>query len=144
GGDRIMTQGLVTEISGGIARMTIDRPESRNALSAEIIQAMIGFAREVEADPSVRVLLIDGAGEHFMAGGDVKGMVDVLSLPPDEIRADFERRSADAAPLWITLARMPQPVVCKVRGFAAGAALSLVAGADIAVASDTARFLLAH
>lgn len=139
-----MIDGLVTRISDGIARMTIDRPEARNAMSAPIIQAMAAFAREVEADPSARVLLISGTGDHFMAGGDVKGMTGALALPPAERRADFAQRSVDAAPLWLTLERMPQPVVCKVRGYSAGAALSFVAGADLTIASDTAKFLLAH
>lgn len=138
------TPGLRTQIDGPIARMTLDRPEARNALSAEIIQGMIEFVRRLEFDPEVRVLLISGAGEHFMAGGDVKGMTEVLSRSKAEIRANFEQRSVDAAPLWLTLERMPQPVVCKVRGFAAGAALSFVAGADYTLASDTAKFLLAH
>jgi 2-(1,2-epoxy-1,2-dihydrophenyl)acetyl-CoA isomerase len=139
-----MSSGLNTDIRDGIARMTIDRPEARNAMSADIIQEMIGFVREIEGDASVRVLLISGTGDHFMAGGDVKGMTDILNEPKAAIGADFERRSADAAPLWLALERMPQPVVCKVRGFAAGAALSFVAGSDITVCSDTAQFLLAH
>jgi len=137
-----MTEGLLTEIEGGIARMILNRPEARNALSSEIIQAMIAFARKVEVDRSVRALLVTGAGAHFMAGGDVKGMAELITLSPQDLGASFERKSIDAAPLWITLERMPQPVVCKVRGFAAGAALSFVAGADIAIASDNAQFVL--
>lgn len=139
-----MTEGLLTEITDGVARMTLNRPEARNALSSEIIQAMIAFVRRIEADPSVRVLVVTGTGDHFMAGGDVKGMADLMALSRQEIGAEFEQKSVDAAPLWITLERMPQPVVCKVRGFAAGAALSFIAGADITIASDTAQFLLAH
>lgn len=137
-------EGLKTEITHGIARMIIDRPEARNAMTGEIIQAMIEFVRQIEHDPAVRVLLISGSGDHFMAGGDVKGMADILAEPKAVIAANFEQRSVDAAPLWLTLERLQQPVVCKVRGFAAGAALSFVAGADITVCSDNAQFLLAH
>lgn len=143
-GEIAVADGLLAEVEGPIARLTLNRPEVRNALSGEIIGAMIGFARRVETDPSIRVLLITGAGDHFMAGGDVKSMTAALSLSKPELSADFEQKSIDAAPLWLTLERMPQPVVCKVRGFAAGAALSFVAGADYTIASDTAQFLLAH
>lgn len=143
-GNHRMTQGLITEIVDGVARMTIDRPEARNAISGELIKAMTDFARQVEGDRSAKVLLISGTGDHFMAGGDVKGFTAALTMSKAEMRADFEQRAIDAGPLWVTLERMPQPVICKVRGFAAGLALSFIAGADMAIGSNTAKFLLAH
>jgi 2-(1,2-epoxy-1,2-dihydrophenyl)acetyl-CoA isomerase len=79
-----------------------------------------------------------------MAGGDIKGFDDVMDQPPLQRSANFQRRSDDAAPLWLTLEQMPKPVVVAVRGFAAGAAISLVAGADLVIASETAAFVLAH
>jgi 2-(1,2-epoxy-1,2-dihydrophenyl)acetyl-CoA isomerase len=138
------SQNLLTEIRGGVARITINRPETRNALSGELLQDMLKFVLEVEHNQQVRAVVITGAGEHFAAGGDVKSFASALSMPPEELRADFERRSAEAAPLWLALHRLPQPVVCAVRGFSAGAALSFIAGADYAIASDNAKFLLAH
>ena len=139
-----MTEDLLLEVSEGIARMTINRPQARNALTPGMIQAMLHFCQKIELDGAVRCLVITGAGEHFMAGGDVKGFLDVIDLSPEELRSNFMQRSIDAGPLWSTLERLPQPVLCSVRGFAAGVALSLVAGADLVVASDTAKFLLAH
>jgi 2-(1,2-epoxy-1,2-dihydrophenyl)acetyl-CoA isomerase len=139
-----MTEDLLTEIKDGIARVTINRPTQHNAISGEMLQDMLKFVLHVEADPDVRVLLITGAGPNFAAGGDVKSFGSVITMEPEDLRADFERRSEDAAPLWLALERIPQPVVCAVRGFAAGAALSFIAGADYAIASDNAKFLLAH
>jgi len=139
-----MSQDLLTSIDGGIARMTINRPQARNAMTAAVIQEMLEFCRGIEHDSAVRCLAISGAGEHFMAGGDVKGFLEVIDKPAEELRSNFEQRSIDAAPLWIILERMAHPVVCSVRGFSAGAALSFVAGADITIASDNAKFLLAH
>jgi len=139
-----MTDHLLTEINNGIARITINRPDQNNAISGEMLQDMLAFVLGVETRSDVRALLITGAGPHFAAGGDVKSFASVLDMPAEDLRADFERRSLDAAPLWLALARLPQPVVCAVRGFSAGAALSFVAGADYAIASDTAKFLLAH
>jgi 2-(1,2-epoxy-1,2-dihydrophenyl)acetyl-CoA isomerase len=139
-----MTEHLKISIVDGVARMIIDRPEVRNAMTAAVIQEMLAFCRSIENDPAVRVLFIGGAGEHFMAGGDVKGFLEVLDQTEAELRCNFEQRSLDAAPLWVLLERMPKPVVCGVRGFSAGAALSFVAGADLTIASDNAQFLLAH
>lgn len=139
-----MSEDLLTSISDGIARMTINRPQARNAMTNVVIQDMLAFCRSIENDPAVRCLSISGTGEHFMAGGDVKGFMDVIDQPADVLRPNFEQRSIDAAPLWIILERMSKPVVCSVRGFSAGAALSFVAGADLTIASDNAKFLLAH
>ncbi len=121
-----MSQDLVCSLAQGIARMMINRPDARNAMTGSVIQEMLAFCRRIENDPDVRCLSITGAGEHFMAGGDVKGFMQ------------------DAAPLWVILERMPKPVVCSVRGYCAGAALSFVAGSDLTIASDSAKFLLAH
>ena len=139
-----MSQDLICSVAEGIARMTFNRPEARNAMTGPMIQEMLAFCRRIENDPNVRCLSISGAGEHFMAGGDVKGFMPVIDQPAELKRSNFEQRSFDAAPLWVILERMPKAVVCSVRGFSAGAALSLVAGSDLTIASDNAKFLLAH
>jgi 2-(1,2-epoxy-1,2-dihydrophenyl)acetyl-CoA isomerase len=139
-----MSQDLICSVAEGIARMTFNRPEARNAMTGPMIQEMLDFCRRIENDPDVRCLSITGAGEHFMAGGDVKGFMPVIDQPAELKRSNFEQRSFDAAPLWVILERMPKAVVCSVRGFSAGAALSLVAGSDLTIASDNAKFLLAH
>jgi 2-(1,2-epoxy-1,2-dihydrophenyl)acetyl-CoA isomerase len=139
-----MSQDVLTSVEKGIARMTINRPQARNAMTGPVIQEMLEFCRSIENDSRVRCLAITGAGEHFMAGGDVKGFLEVIDRPGEELRPNFEQRSLDAAPLWIILERMRHPVVCSVRGYSAGAALSFVAGADLTIASDNAKFLLAH
>jgi 2-(1,2-epoxy-1,2-dihydrophenyl)acetyl-CoA isomerase len=139
-----MSQDLICSVTEGIARMRFNRPEARNAMTGPMIQEMLDFCRRIESDPNVRCLSITGAGEHFMAGGDVKGFMPVIDQPAELKRSNFEQRSFDAAPLWVILERMPKAVVCSVRGFSAGAALSLVAGSDLTIASDNAKFLLAH
>jgi 2-(1,2-epoxy-1,2-dihydrophenyl)acetyl-CoA isomerase len=139
-----MTEHLKTSVVDGIARMILNRPEARNAMTSAVIQEMLAFCRSIENDPAVRVLFVGGAGEHFMAGGDVKGFLTVLDMPEAELRYNFEQRSLDAEPLWVLLERMSKPVVCAVRGFSAGAALTFVAGSDLTIASDNAQFLLAH
>ena len=71
-----MMTGLKVENSGGVARLTFDRPEVRNALSPEVLQAFAAALRQAEDDPAVRCIVISGAGEHFVGGGDVKGFSD--------------------------------------------------------------------
>ena len=139
-----MSEDLLTDVKDGIARITINRPDQHNALSGEMLQEMLEFVLLVETLPDVRALLITGTGPHFAAGGDVKSFASVIAMAPEFLRADFEHRSEAAAPLWLALERLPQPVVCAVRGYAAGAALSFVAGADYSIASETSKFLLAH
>jgi len=139
-----MTADVIMTVDGGVARIAFNRPEARNAVTGQMVQDMAAFCQGIENDPDVRCLLISGAGAHFMAGGDVKSFQGMLEASPEDRARDFEQRSIDAAPLFLALARMPQPVVCSVRGFAAGVALSFVAGADLAIASDNAQFLLAH
>ena len=129
-----MTADLLTEIKDGIARLTINRPDQHNAISSEMLQDMLKFVLQVEARPDVRALL------PLMPAP----RQTTPSMAPEELRADFERRSVDAAPLWLALERLPQPVVCAVRGFSAGTALSFVAGSDYTIASENAKFLLAH
>ncbi len=125
-----MSQELICSVEQGIARMMINRPDARNAMTGPVIQEMLAFCRRIENDPDVRCLSITGAGEHFMAGGDVKSFMQVIDQPVEQLRANFEQRSLDAAPLWVILERMAKPVVCSVRGFCAGAALSFVAGSN--------------
>jgi len=70
----------------------INRPDARNAMTARMIQEMLAFCRRNRNDPDVRCLSITGAGEHFMAGGDVKAFMQVIDRPAEELRSDFEQR----------------------------------------------------
>jgi 2-(1,2-epoxy-1,2-dihydrophenyl)acetyl-CoA isomerase len=139
-----MTSDILTEIDGAVARITFNRPAVRNAASPAMLTAMREFLGRIEQDARVRCVVIGGAGEHFMAGGDVQAFGETLRRPPAERRAEFAARIRSTAPLFTQLARMPQPVVAKVRGAAAGAALGFVAGADFAICSANALFILAH
>ncbi|MEC7551150.1 MAG: enoyl-CoA hydratase-related protein, partial [Pseudomonadota bacterium] len=65
---------LEVSYEDGIATLTMNRPESRNALSMEMRSALADVLHDIEQDSSVRCVVLQGAGQHFMAGGDVKGM----------------------------------------------------------------------
>ena len=117
---------------GPVARLTLNRPERRNALSLELMQAAIA-AVETIADSAARVLVIAGAGPAFSAGHDLSEMVG-----RDE--PFYDDLFATCVALMTTLRAIPQPTIARVHGVATAAGCQLVAACDLAVASSDARF----
>ena len=139
-----MSTELLTSIEGPIARITFNRPQACNAVNQGMVTAMRNFLEKVAADDSVRCVVLTGAGEHFMAGGDVSGFGEVLSQSPEERRQAFVQRVHNAAPVFRHLVTMPQPVIASVRGACAGAAVGFAACCDFILAGESALFLVAH
>lgn len=135
---------LDVSIQEGVATLTLNRPDSLNALNLALIEALREATARVEYDPAVRVVVVRGAGEHFMAGGDLKWFRSQLDRPPVERQATFENVVSDVQTIALRLRRMGKPVICAVRGAAAGFGLSLVLACDLAVAADSAYFTLAY
>ncbi len=136
---------LEMTIDGAIATLTMNRPAARNALSLEMRSTMREVLHQVEYDDAIRCVVLTGAGDHFMAGGDVKNMHEYLSSHDgNEVQSYFVNRIHDLHPIMFSMRRMPKPVIAKVRGAAAGAGVSLAAAADLVIASDDAFFTLAY
>jgi 2-(1,2-epoxy-1,2-dihydrophenyl)acetyl-CoA isomerase len=136
---------LITSIQDGVATMTMNRPEVRNALSLEMRQDMRTFLAEIEHDPKIRCVVLKGAGEHFMAGGDVKSFSEIVKTTTgEERRRQFEHRIHDLHPLIFLMRRLPKPIIASVQGAAAGAGLSVAMACDLIIAADTAFFTLAY
>lgn len=135
---------LLTDVADGIARLRFNRPHVRNALTPAMVQGMIAFLRACEQRDDVRVILLTGAGDHFMAGGDVKAFARSADAAPTDRSALFETLALDTLPLFTLMERMPKPIVAKVRGACAGASIGYVAAADFAIISDTALFMVAN
>lgn len=124
---------LLVDESGGAARVTLNRPERRNALSLELMEELIAVLHQVAANPQIRVIVIEGAGPAFSAGHDLSEMRgrDV----------DFYRRLFDVCTdMMETIRRLPQPVIAKVHGVATAAGCQLVAACDLALAAEGTRF----
>ena len=84
---------LLTDVDQSIAYATFNRPDARNALSEDMRQQMFEFLKEVDRDPAVRCVVFRGAGEHFMAGGDVKRFAALVrETSPEERKEMFEAR----------------------------------------------------
>jgi len=135
---------LLTEIDGPIARIIFNRPDVRNAVNQEMMAKMNEFVKLVEHDPNIRCIILTGAGDHFMAGADVNNFSEPLKQSEQERRINFEKRVQTASQLFHSMRRLPQPVISRIRGAVAGAAIGWVAGSDFVIASDNALFVLAH
>jgi enoyl-CoA hydratase/carnithine racemase len=115
------------------ARITLNRPEKRNALSLELMEELISALREASARAATRAVVIEGAGTVFSAGHDLSEMIG-----RDE---RFYRELFEVCTVMMeTIHDLPQPVIAKVHGIATAAGCQLVAACDLAVAADGARF----
>lgn len=131
----------VFETGGGVAVLTLDRPESRNALTGEqMIDEIIGAIHEAESDPAVVVLILTGAGSAFSAGGNVKDMESRSGLFGGEPGAIAERYRATIQRLTATMAGTDLVTIAAVNGPAVGAGFDLVLGCDLRIGSTDARF----
>lgn len=135
---------LAFNVTEGIARITINRPHAMNAMLNGMWERIGDHLRSVEFDKDVRVVLITGAGDNFCAGGDVKEFSTTLGMSDAE-RANHWMTSGDKGnQMFAIMERIPQPVVVRVRGMAAGGGLAMVAAADLAIASENSRYLAAQ
>ncbi|MFE8071720.1 enoyl-CoA hydratase-related protein [Marinobacteraceae bacterium S3BR75-40.1] len=124
----------------GVARLTLNRPDKRNAFDAGIIATLTRHLEQIARDERVRVVVLDAEGRHFSAGADLGWMRETAQL--DE--ADNKKDALRLAQLMHRLDTLPQPTVARVQGAAFGGALGLICCCDIAVATDNARFCLSE
>jgi enoyl-CoA hydratase/carnithine racemase len=119
----------------GIARLTLNRPAARNALSRPMIAALQAEFDRIAADPSIGVVILAGNGPAFCAGHDLKEMRGA------DYGASYAEDLFEAcARLMQRIVSLPQPVIARVHGIATAAGAQLVASADLAIAADDARF----
>lgn len=135
---------VLYEVQDAIATLTLNRPESLNALNLAMIDALREASARAAFDPAVRAVVVRGAGEHFMAGGDLKWFREQLALPPAERQAAFEQVIAAVHASVLSLKSMRKPVIAAVHGAVAGFGLSLMLAADLVLAADNAYFTLAY
>jgi enoyl-CoA hydratase/carnithine racemase len=122
------------ERGGAVARLVLNRPERRNALSQSLMEAMLDALDTVAGDAETRVLVIEGRGPAFSAGHDLAEMTS------NRNESFYEELFATCVRLMTRVHELPQPVIAKVHGVATAAGCQLVAACDLAVAAETARF----
>ncbi len=132
-----MYETLTLEVDArGVAVLTLNRPEKRNAMSGEMITELHQAAVSLAADDSVRVVVLTGAGGTFCAGGDLNWM-------KAQIEADDETRAAEAGKLAAMLGALntlPKPVIGRIEGHAFGGGVGLASICDVAVCAPGTKF----
>jgi enoyl-CoA hydratase/carnithine racemase len=122
-------------VTEGVARLTINRPERRNALSWSVVGELRRRVAEARVDPAVRVLVLTGAGDRaFCAGADLSGMAAGAGY------LDLHDARGELASLFGALWDLGKPTIARVRGFALAGGMGLALACDLVVAADDARF----
>jgi 2-(1,2-epoxy-1,2-dihydrophenyl)acetyl-CoA isomerase len=139
-----VTQDLLETFDDGVATLTMNRQQARNALSGEMMSALCEALPRLATDPAVRVVVLTGAGHAFCAGGDVKGFA--RNAASGRALASFdhkvtELRARMEVSRW--LHEMPKPTLAVIPGAAAGAGLSLALACDLRIAADDAKLTTA-
>ena len=133
-----MTHLIVTQ-ADGVATLTMNRPEARNALSNELKAAFADIVPRLAGDDGVRAIVLTGAGGAFCAGGDLRGM---LAVRDSMSVADWRARMQEVQPWMRQLVELDKPLIAAVDGVAYGAGFSLALMADFVLASPQARFCM--
>ena len=139
-----MTQELLETVEGGIATLTMNRPEARNALTLEMMDALLEALARLSANPAVRLVVLTGAGRAFCAGGDVKGFARNVAggddLPSFDNKVTTLRARMEVS-RW--LHEMPKPTLAVIPGPAAGAGFAMALACDMRIAADDAKLTTA-
>ena len=131
---------LNVTISDQIATVTLQRPEKHNAFDDKLIELLTKAFESIEAESSVRVMVLAAQGKNFSAGGDLAWMKRMADYSFDENLADANKLSN----MLNTLNNMSIPTIARVQGAAYGGAVGLVSCCDLAIGSENARFCLSE
>jgi 2-(1,2-epoxy-1,2-dihydrophenyl)acetyl-CoA isomerase len=137
-------QAFLIDLTGGVLRLTFNRPEFSNAISREMVPLLIELFRNAQITTSVRCILVAGSGTVFSAGGDVAGFAKSLYQGTEVLQADFAGRLSNLKTLVEAVVAFDRPIVAVVRGAAAGAGLLYPLVADFVIGDESAAFVFAH
>ena len=133
-------ESILYQSEGGIARITLNRPDRLNSFTAAMHAELRDALARVRSDASVRVLLLTGAGRGFCAGQDLGDRAVAPGASPVDLGESIEN---NYRPLVTTLRALPLPVVCAVNGVAAGAGANIALACDLVIATKSASFIQA-
>lgn len=127
---------VVFMVDGGVATLLMNRPEKRNALNGRLVTGLSDALGRAEADDSVRVVLLRGAGRDFCSGADLAELERIAGMGPEESLSDAARMGD----LFISMRRLSKPVVSAVQGRALAGGCGLATAADLVIAREDAEF----
>jgi methylglutaconyl-CoA hydratase len=131
-----VTTSVTTAVSGGLARVALNRPDKRNALDGATIGALGAALKQCAEDPDVRVLQLTGVGDVFCAGADLSEM----QAQAQATQAENVAHAAKLAAVLGALDSFPKPTLARVNGDGYGGALGLIAACDIVIVAENAKF----
>lgn len=131
---------LRLEVEGGVATITLNRPDVANAMDLAMSQELMHAAIRCDEDRAIRAAIITGTGRFFSAGGDLEG----FRAAGDEVASLLKEMTVYLHAAISRFARMDAPVIAAVNGMAAGAGFSLMGACDLVVAAESARFTSAY
>jgi len=124
------------EVAAGVATLTLNRPEKRNALNSELVTALVKALARAGADEEARVVVITGAGKDFCSGADLAELERISRMSAEENLADARSLGA----VFVAMRRLPKPVVAVVRGRALAGGCGLATACDLVLAHEGAGF----
>ena len=127
---------LLFGAEAGIARLTLNRPEKRNALNGALVEALKEGLARAEADESIRVIVLEGAGRDFCSGADLAELERIAAMGLDENLEDARSLGA----LFSTMRSLPKPIVAVVQGRALAGGCGLASACDLVLAHEGAEF----
>lgn len=130
------TDQLQVEVVSGVARLTLNRPEKRNALNGALVEALRRSMDNTAADPAVQVVLLQGAGKDFCSGADLAELERVAGMGPEASLEDAGRMGR----LFQAMRAHPRPIVAAVQGRALAGGCGLATACDLILAREDARF----
>ena len=133
-----MAKTIIFEIAGGIARVTLNRPDRLNSFTVEMHEEVAKALSKIEASPEARVLVLSGAGRGFCAGQDLSDQSVSPGTADTDLGVSVEKYYS---PLIRRLAALKMPVICAVNGVAAGAGANIAFACDIVIAARSAKFI---
>lgn len=140
-----MTDTVLLDVADRVATVTLNRPAQLNAFSIEMMEDLLVTVRALREREDVELVVITGAGDHFMAGGDLEDFATQCGPPPPTRLVTFRAIIEEHVnPSVEILQSLDVPVIAKVRGACAGFGLSLMLGCDLALCADSTKFTTAY
>jgi feruloyl-CoA hydratase/lyase len=130
------------EVTDGVAWVTLNRPEKRNAMNPTLNAEMLEVLHTLDADPEAAVIVLTGAGEAFSAGMDLKEYFREVDQQPDWVQRQVRRDSMGWQ--WRTLRTYAKPTIAMVNGWCFGGAFTPLVACDLAICADEATFGLSE
>lgn len=139
-----MPDAVSQDVADGVLTLTMNWPDRLNVLGGEMVDGLAaGFGR-AQQEAEVHCVVLQGAGKHFCAGGDIQMMQDWVAMDVDDRQQQFRSFIGQFHVTINAMQSLPKPVIGSLHGAVAGAGLSIATGCDLAIAADDAVFTLAY